>query len=86
MQQCIVEVRQVRTKLWELRHVQCHMHGMASNVYTVLKTQASTESNHQGMNILVVKDIVHTRLKEIRAKAMVIAFASFDIGYLKKIS
>ena len=49
-----------------------------------MKTQASTESNHQGTNILVVKGTVHTRLKEICAKAMVIAFASFDVGHLKK--
>ena len=57
---------------------------MASNVCTVLKTQASIESNCQGMNILVVKGTAHTRLKEIRAKATVIALASFDIGCLKK--
>ena len=50
----------------------------------MLKTQASTESNHQGTNILVVKGTAHTRLKEIHAKAMVIAFASFDVGHLKK--
>ena len=30
--------------------------------------------------ILVVKGTAHTRLKEIRAKAMVIASASFDVG------
>ena len=76
----------MRTILRELHHAQCHMHGMASNVCTVLKTQASTESNHQGMNILVAKGTAHTRLKEICAKAMVIAFASFDVGHLKKIS
>ena len=62
------------------------MHGtsaMASNVCTVLKTQASTESNHQGTSTLVVKGTAHTRLKEIRAKATVIALASFDVGRLK---
>ena len=51
-----------------------------------LETQASTESNRQGMNILVVKGTVHTRLKEIHAKATVIALASFDVVRLKKIS
>ena len=53
-------------------------------VCTVLKTQASTESNHHGTNILVVKHTVHKRLKEIYAKATVIALASFDVGRLKK--
>ena len=57
---------------------------MASNVCTVLETPASTESNHNGMNILVVKGTAHTRLKEIRAKATVIGLASFDVGCLKK--
>ena len=74
VQQLIVEVRRVCTILRELGHAQCHMHGMPSNVYTVLKTQASTKSNHQGTNILVVKGTAHTRLKEIRTKAMVISF------------
>ena len=62
------------------------MHGssaMASNVCTVLETQASTESNCQSTNILVVKGTAHTRLKEIRAKATVIALAKFDVGCLK---
>ena len=55
------------------------------NVCTVLETQASTESNRHGRNILVVKGTAHTRLKEIRAKATVIALASFDVGRLRKI-
>ena len=59
---------------------------MASNVCTVLETQASTESNRHDMNILAVKGTVHTRLKEIRAKAMVITSANFDVGCLKEIS
>ena len=52
----------------------------------VLETPASssTESNGNGMNILVVKGTAHTRLKEIRTKATVIALASFDVGRLKK--
>ena len=45
---------------------------------------ASTKSNCNGTNILVVKGTTHTRLKEIHAKARVIALASFDIGRLKK--
>ena len=57
---------------------------MASNVCTVLETPAFTESNRNGTNILVVKGTVHTRLKEICAKATVIALASFDVGCLKK--
>ena len=57
---------------------------MASNVCTVLETQASTESNPHGTDILVVKGTVHTRLKEICAKATVIALASFGVGHLKK--
>ena len=56
---------------------------MASSL-TVLETQASTESNHQRTNILVVNGTAHARLKEIRAKAMVITVANFDIGHLKK--
>ena len=56
---------------------------MASNV---LETQASTESNCRGTNILVLKGTAHARLKEIRAKATVIALANFDIGRLRKIS
>ena len=58
---------------------------MASNVCTVLETQASTELNHHGMNILVVKGTVHARLKEIRAKATLIALANFAVGRLRKI-
>ena len=52
----------------------------------VLETPASssTELNRNGMNILVVKGTVHTRLKEIHTKATVIALASFDVGRLKK--
>ena len=56
---------------------------MASNVCTVLEAQASTESNRHGTNILIVKGTAHARLKEIHAKAMVIALA-FDVGHLKK--
>ena len=48
-------------------------------VYTVLETQASTELNRRGTNILVVKGTAHARLKEIRAKATVIALANFII-------
>ena len=57
---------------------------MASNICTVLETPASTKLNRNGTNILVVKCTAHTRLKEIRAKATVIALASFDVGCLKK--
>ena len=54
---------------------------------TVLETQASTKSNRHGTNILVVKGSAHARLKEIRAKAMVIlALANLDVGRLRKIS
>ena len=84
----IVEVRWARTRLRELRHTHnvtwYSTSAMASNVGTVLETPASTELNHNGMNILVVKGIAHTRLKEICAKATVIALASFDIHHLKK--
>ena len=58
---------------------------MASNC-TVLETEVSTKSNHHDTNILVVKGTAHTRLKEIRAKATVIALTNFDVGCLKKIS
>ena len=46
----------------------------------VLETQAFTESNRHGMNVLVEKVTAHARLKEIRAKATVIALANFDVG------
>ena len=59
---------------------------MVSNICTVLETQASTESNRHNTNILVVKGTAHARLKEIHAKAMVIALANFDVGHLRKIS
>ena len=59
---------------------------MASNVCTVLETEASTKLNRHDTNILVVKGTAHTKLKEICAKAMVIALANFDIGRLKRIS
>ena len=52
----------------------------------LLETQASTKSNGHSMNILVVKGSVHARLKEIRAKATMIALANFDVGRLRKIS
>ena len=52
----------------------------------MLETQASTKSNRCDTDVVVVKCTVHTELKEIRAKAMVITLANFDIGYLKKIS
>ena len=84
----IVEVQWARTRLRELRHTHnvtwYSTSAMASNVGTVLETPASTELNHNGMNILVVKGIAHTRWKEICAKATVIALASFDIHHLKK--
>ena len=51
---------------------------------TFVKTTASTELNRHSTNILIVKDTMHTRLKEIHAKATVIALASFDVGRLKK--
>ena len=41
----------------------------ASNVFTVLETSASIESNRHGRNIVVVKGTAHTRLKGICAKA-----------------
>ena len=66
--------------LGKLRHAQCHV------VQYKLETQASTKSNRHGTNILVVRRSAHARLKEIRAKAMVIALANFDIGRLRKIS
>ena len=56
---------------------------MESNVCTVLDTPASTKLSTK---ILVVKGTVHTRWKEIHAKATVIALARFDIGHLKKIT
>ena len=59
---------------------------MAVSKPTCRDYQASTESNRHGRNILVVKGTAHTRLKEIRAKATVIALASFDVGRLRKIS
>ena len=49
-------------------------------------TAFCSESSPEGTNILVVKGTAHTRLKEICAKATVIALASFDVGRLKKIS
>ena len=52
----------------------------------LLETQASTKSNGHSTNILVVKGSAHARLKEIRAKATVIALANFDVGRLRKIS
>ena len=58
---------------------------MAANVCMVLKTSASTESNRQGTNILVVKGTAHTEMKDTRTKAMVITLASFGIGQLKKL-
>ena len=61
------------TVQWRLTFVQCW-----------LETQASTESNRHGTYILVVKGTAHARLKEIRAKATVIALANFDVGHLKK--
>ena len=59
---------------------------MASIDLTVLEPQASTESNRHGTNLLVVKGTAHARLKEIRAKATVIAVANFDVSRLRKIS
>ena len=56
---------------------------MAPNVCTVLETQASTESNCLSRNILVEKGTVHTRLKAILAKAVVITLASYDVGRFK---
>ena len=57
---------------------------MASYICTVSKTQASTKSNHHSRNIVVVKGTAHRRLKEICAKATVIALASFDVGHFLK--
>ena len=49
----------------------CHMVvQMAPNVCTVLETPVSTESNRTGTNILVVKGIAHTRLKEFKCKGV----------------
>ena len=56
---------------------------MASIDVTVLETQAS---NRHGTNIQVVKDTARARLKEIRAKATVIAVANFDVGRLRKLN
>ena len=50
----------------------------------MLETQASTESNCHGTNILVVKGTTQARLKETCAKATVIALANFDIGCLRE--
>ena len=69
----------------ELHHAQCHVHGtsgMASNVCTVLETQASNELYHHSKNILVVKGTVHTR--DLCKIATVIALARFYVGCLKK--
>ena len=52
---------------------------------SVCAVRASTESNRHSTNIRVVNDTAHARLKEIRAKATVIALATFDVGCLKKI-
>ena len=56
---------------------------MAANICTLLKTTAFTELNRQGMNILVVKNTVHARMKEICAKVMMITLAGFDAGHFK---
>ena len=45
---------------------------------------ASTESNRQGTNILVLKGTAHTGMKVIRTKVTVITLASFGVGQLKK--
>jgi len=71
-----------------VRHVQCHVlqhWRMAVNVCPVLETSASTQSNGQGTNIVVVKGTTHTGMKDMRTKAMVITFASFGVGQFKKI-
>ena len=60
-------------------HAQCHVVQYKCNGVQHLYS----ESNRHGRNILVVKDTAHTRLKEIHAKATVIASASFDVGRLK---
>ena len=78
----IAEVRRARLRLREIRHAQCHVVQYKCNGVQRLETPASTESNRHGTNILVVKGTAHTRLKEIRAKATVIALASFDVGRL----
>ena len=76
-------------RLRELRHAQCHVHctsAMASNVCTVGNSSFHRVEppTAQGTNILVVKGTAHTRLKEVRAIATVIALASFDVGRLRR--
>ena len=57
---------------------------MGANICTGLETSASTESNRQGTNILIVKGTAHTGMKDIRTKATVITLASFGVDQFKK--
>ena len=43
------------------------------------------ESNQKSTNILVVKGTMHTGMKDVHTKAIVIILASFGIGRLKNL-
>ena len=43
-------------------------------------TAFCSESNREGTNILVVIGTMHTGMKDIRTKAIMITLASFDVG------
>ena len=79
-----LEVWRTRARLRELRHAQRHVVQYKCNgvqrLYSVENASFHRVENRHGTNILVVKCTAHTRLKEIRAKATVIALASFDVG------
>ena len=47
-------------------------------------TAFCSESSREGTNILVVKGTTHTGMKDVRTKAIVITFARFGVGHLKK--
>ena len=83
VQQQYVQVQRARARLRELRHTQSHMVQYKCNGVQHLYSVGNS-SFHQvkspGRSILVVKGTAHTRLREILAKATVIALASFDVG------
>ena len=47
-------------------------------------TAFCSESNREGMNILVVKGTTHRGMKDIRTKATMITLASLGVGQFKK--
>ena len=72
-----------RARHGELHHTQSHVVQYKYNGVQCLYSagnSSSTKLNHHGRNIQVAKGTAHTRLKEIRAKDMVIGLASFDVG------